>query len=264
MTTRCTICSLPTAGDDDDDAPCCGHCWESNMSGAEMSAPGAPGRAGTSQAGRYMEDTAGAGRREGGMSETITYQGRTYQVGGGYHVPCPLPDWLPHVLPWPGVRAGSSGDPRALWPRLPQARRRAAGAPLLCRMRGPQALAACVGVQGGSQNSHLGADEPGQAALRRGRAHRPAGHAAEGTARQYPPWRAAPVSLPGRRCDARFQRGGRNASETSPPPIMPRDDGEDALTLPDQRSPAEARIRQREGGGKWLNGAHTPEKNLMR
>jgi hypothetical protein len=33
------------------------------------------------------------------MSETIMYQGRAYQVGGGYHVVCPLPDWLPTVLP---------------------------------------------------------------------------------------------------------------------------------------------------------------------
>jgi hypothetical protein len=31
--------------------------------------------------------------------ETITYQGRTYQVGGGHHQACPLPDFLPTVLP---------------------------------------------------------------------------------------------------------------------------------------------------------------------
>lgn len=33
------------------------------------------------------------------MSETITYQGRTYQVGGDHHVACPLPAWLPTVPP---------------------------------------------------------------------------------------------------------------------------------------------------------------------
>lgn len=53
------------------------------------------------------------------MSETITIQGRTYQIGSGHHVPCLLPEWFPPQLTvsWretierrgPGRGAGRAG-----------------------------------------------------------------------------------------------------------------------------------------------------------
>jgi hypothetical protein len=50
--------------------------------------------------------------------ETITYQGRTYQVGGGYHVPCPLPEWLPTVLPAAWLESREQWGPSRAYGRV--------------------------------------------------------------------------------------------------------------------------------------------------
>lgn len=45
------------------------------------------------------------------MSETITFQGRTYTIGDGHHVPVPLPDFLPRVLPAAWMESRESWGP---------------------------------------------------------------------------------------------------------------------------------------------------------
>src|SRR5262245_952731 len=53
------------------------------------------------------------------MSETISFQGRTYQVGSHeHHVPSLLPDWLPRVLPATWMESREQWGPSRAYGRV--------------------------------------------------------------------------------------------------------------------------------------------------